>query len=705
MGASFSSRQAPQVRALAGLLACHHCKVSAKQLQIYWDLLVPFNPWLPTANLWDPDTYRLLIDRVSAAVEHEGKLFPPGLIPSLITIRSCLLGTVLPVSAFSCALQPSSDPPDAEADQDSASLVLQLNNLLEDQHARQGTLLPPKLQNNLSPAEHPPVPTNQNGELPPSSLQQKETFKDGELPPSSLSGREDLKDNGLLPPFSASARKPLYPSLPPSPLPHELQETAVAREPLPHPPPADAAAPITEVKVELHHPLPTSAITLPHSNHASPLPYTQYNPPPSQYPLTLPSSLSSGLSSGLAHNTASTPHPLTLPFDNPPPTLNPPPPPSLAFPPTTTPSPLQPAQLFPLSLQRTAQRPLPWYPYSRDEIKSLRQAVHDDGLGSPYAQQLLQDMSVNLNLPYDWQGIARAILTPGQFINWRAHFQDQAEQQVRANTANGLTFPIEAFLGTGAYSQPTAFAQASAVFWDQLRGIAMRAFGQCSAIKTDSFTKLIQGKDEDFSSFVSRAQEACARKVANEQAQEALARELILEGANPVCKQAIASKRDGTIRDWILACKDLDQNAHTLAASFASALALAMGPCFRCGREGHFPQAPKTLLWTVPITPEKPTRKLKIGGQWYTGTLDLGAEVSCMPAQLATKWQVLDGPSVVGATGTSASLQAMGPIEWKDEEGHSGTFRPLFLHALDQILWGRDILAASGPVLTTQPPQ
>ncbi|XP_071069739.1 endogenous retrovirus group K member 10 Pro protein-like [Dasypus novemcinctus] len=111
------------------------------------------------------------------------------------------------------------------------------------------------------------------------------------------------------------------------------------------------------------------------------------------------------------------------------------------------------------------------------------------------------------------------------------------------------------------------------------------------------------------------------------------------------------------------------------------------------------------LLWTVPITPQRPTWKLKIEGQWYTGTLDSGAEVSCMPAQLATPWQVLDGPSVIGATGTSPSLQAMRPLIWEDEDGQTGTFHPLFLHTIDQILWGRDILAASGAVLTTQPTQ
>ncbi|XP_071064491.1 endogenous retrovirus group K member 10 Pro protein-like [Dasypus novemcinctus] len=110
-------------------------------------------------------------------------------------------------------------------------------------------------------------------------------------------------------------------------------------------------------------------------------------------------------------------------------------------------------------------------------------------------------------------------------------------------------------------------------------------------------------------------------------------------------------------------------------------------------------------MWTVPVSLEKPLRSFKINNRWYQGTLDSRAEVSCFPAHYATQWAVQDGPSVVGATGTSPSLRASLPIEWEDSEGRRGTFKPLFLTTIDQILWGRDVLEACGAVITMQPPQ
>lgn len=101
MGHTLSKSQVPQVRALAALLDTHKCNVSARQLQVYWDLLLPFNPWLLTSPLWTPATYDQLIARVTNKMEHEGKRFPPGLLPTLITIRSCLQGSLPPTDGRS----------------------------------------------------------------------------------------------------------------------------------------------------------------------------------------------------------------------------------------------------------------------------------------------------------------------------------------------------------------------------------------------------------------------------------------------------------------------------------------------------------------------------------------------------------------------------------------------------------------------------
>ena len=42
-------------------------------------------------------------------------------------------------------------------------------------------------------------------------------------------------------------------------------------------------------------------------------------------------------------------------------------------------------------------------------------------------------------------------------------------------------------------------------------------------------------------------------------------------------------------------------------------------------------------------------------------------------------------------------------LKWHDEEGHEGFFQPYVLPGLPVNLWGRDLLAEMGAVLTTQP--
>ncbi|XP_071074753.1 endogenous retrovirus group K member 8 Gag polyprotein-like [Dasypus novemcinctus] len=128
----------PQVRALAALLETNHVKVSVRQLQCYWDLLLPFNPWLTTCPLWSPQTYARLIDRVTSAMECEGRSFPPGLLPALVAIRACLQGVPTPeAETFPCDTLGGSDKGNAcqedapNSDSDTESLSAQLNAALK----------------------------------------------------------------------------------------------------------------------------------------------------------------------------------------------------------------------------------------------------------------------------------------------------------------------------------------------------------------------------------------------------------------------------------------------------------------------------------------------------------------------------------------------------------------------------------------------
>lgn len=41
-------------------------------------------------------------------------------------------------------------------------------------------------------------------------------------------------------------------------------------------------------------------------------------------------------------------------------------------------------------------------------------------------------------------------------------------------------------------------------------------------------------------------------------------------------------------------------------------------------------------------------------------------------------------------------------LDWENEEGHKGIFKPFVLEHLPLNLWGRDVLQAMGAVLTTE---
>ncbi|XP_058138279.1 endogenous retrovirus group K member 113 Gag polyprotein-like [Dasypus novemcinctus] len=525
MGGRLSSRQAPQVRALAGLLDTNGVRVSLRQLQKYWDLLLPFNPWLATCHLWSPETYTRLIDRVTSLMKNDGRSFPLGLLPMLVAIHACLLGAPAPKDAYYSDSRGPKQPPNCDSekgesspnDSDNESLSDQLNADLERNppkgHCPQDGELPPS--SSLKKGRFPPG--HQDGELPPSSSLKKGRFppghQDGELPPSSPLERGKSPPEGQVGGNSSS----LYPPLPvmaPSwgnpeggpPPSYKLPE--VLRPPFGGPPEggpapswghAEAARPSAPSWVDTD--TWTDSGGPPRHAGGPPTHLLTASPP-------LPREQPSPTGWGQPQCAPCTPH------------------------------------LYPLNANPTAQCPHDWYPFTPNEIKNLQHAVKEDGLGSPYAQQLLEELGTQLVIPYDWVSLGHSILTPGQFIEWRAHFQAEAERRVAENARAGIQDPTDAYTGTGRYTDPNRYWNAPPGFWLRLREVALRAFRSAATSRPQKFTQLTQGKDEEFSTFVSRVAEACKCKVVREQAQLALARELILEGANEVCRQVILTMRD-----------------------------------------------------------------------------------------------------------------------------------------------------------------
>ncbi|XP_058139289.1 endogenous retrovirus group K member 6 Gag polyprotein-like [Dasypus novemcinctus] len=650
MGTSLSSHHTPQVRLLAALLDTNGVRVSLKQLQKYWDLLLPFNPWLATCQLWSPDTYSRLIDRVTSAIEHERRSFPPGLLPTLVAVRACLLGAPSEVIRDKSIKQPNDYEPDDLRD----------TNSLSDQLAAALEREPPRSRS-PPPTETVSVAPQNGGPPPPSST----PAQDGVLPASSSPGSEPAGGNK-----GASSR--LYPPLPVSSSPGPAPGNNVASPPSWPAPGNDVAsppswpAPGNDVASPPSWPAPGNDVASPPSWPAPgndvasppswPAPGNDVASPPSwpapgndvASPPSWPApgnDVASPPSWPAPGNDVASPPSWPAPGNDvtPPPswpapgndvtsppswpapgndvasppscpTLKRVPPPACCrldaaklplphlFPATAHPSPppyngdsgrVHPSapQLYPLNPLPTPQRPQTWLPFTAKEIKTLRKAVKEDGIGSPYVQQLLEELGVQLALPYDWISLARAILQPGQFLEWRAYYQHAVEQQVAENARIGVRDPPDAYTRINCFANPQSYVNIDPGFWQRAKNLVQRSFSLVSSKQSTKFAQMLQDPQETFPAFVARVLEACQRKITNEDAQFMLAKELILDGCLAPFRTVILPLRDKQLHEWVLACRDVDPQTKALTTAFASAMAVSSASasaCFRCGQPGHF---------------------------------------------------------------------------------------------------------------------
>lgn len=237
-------------------------------------------------------------------------------------------------------------------------------------------------------------------------------------------------------------------------------------------------------------------------------------------------------------------------------------------------------------------------PVDFNQLKELAESVRKYGPNANFTLVQLDRLATHALTPADWQTIVQAALpTMGQYMEWKALWQEAAQAQARAN-ANALTpeqrnWTTDMLTGQGAHA-----ADQNNYHWGVYPQIAAAAIKAWKALSktgeaNTQLSKIIQGPQESFSDYVARMTEAANRIFGDVGPIEPFIQQLIFEQATQECRAAIAPRKSKGLQDWLRVCRELGgplTNAGLAAAILQSQRRSSRDQkvCFKCGKPGHF---------------------------------------------------------------------------------------------------------------------
>ena len=214
-------------------------------------------------------------------------------------------------------------------------------------------------------------------------------------------------------------------------------------------------------------------------------------------------------------------------------------------------------------------------------IQQMKKTVTMYGPHSPFTKELINAMasSIGTFIPYNWWILIKALLKPGEYLQWTMWFQDVARDHANFNAGapqNQITF--EMLTGIGQFEAIEAQIQWLPLLHIQLKEAALEAWGWTTSQgePKSSYTKILQVPNEAYADFLASLETAISRSVIGEEARLQLGKLLAYENANQECQRAIIPIHEtGTVIDYLKACPNLGSEtqkmqmlAETMAAAF-----------------------------------------------------------------------------------------------------------------------------------------
>ncbi|XP_075400840.1 igE-binding protein-like [Tenrec ecaudatus] len=199
-------------------------------------------------------------------------------------------------------------------------------------------------------------------------------------------------------------------------------------------------------------------------------------------------------------------------------------------------------------------------PLEHKQVKDLAEAVRSYGVNANYTQSLIERLTGNAMTPVDWTFVTKAVLTTGQYLEWKSLWQDLLMAQARENAAAGQpAWNFEMLTGQGRWvNNQTAFP---IQVYQQINTAASKAWRTLpnKGEVRGNLNKIIQGPTEPFSDFVARMLEAAGNIFGDQETAMPLIEQLVFEQCTKECRTVITPWKSKGLQAWMKACREMQK--------------------------------------------------------------------------------------------------------------------------------------------------